>query len=689
MAYKKWKKKIQPKEMLLDKETKDTLDWKIKDKMDEWNWMPVGVVKWEAYDATMDEDKQAELILNTTKELESSEEAMSSILSDYSTIKKAYLDNELRDDPFYVDYNLLFNNIDMLMALSYSNEMKTKFIWTNSADFDNAQIISNTFEYDYREEMDMDMVDYEVSMDKFLFGMWAVIWEWNEETNSPHPICWPAEYCRPDPQWRWHINRYRYIWRYGKMTKHEMKNAWDFFNIDDVTDTDRSEKEWSDKGNNGSWVTQKPDNLEDDSAYFWIYNHFRTNDDWKKCLVTLANGGKTLIRYIELDYEVWGKPVFPISLDTWKPKRWFPMWVKLYDLAARKQRVLSLLLNLAVKKAVRSSLGNHIIVDEKAVKNKQQLNQLTEFPEVILVDTENWKKNTTNVVTELQRSQVPADNYNTDDRIKQLNYEETSIWPNQLWISPAWNQTATEIKDNAQNSNIRLSLANRISLNYYKDFAKKWFMMYVYHLPKDTKKEIIISREYWDKYLTFEHKYLTFSSDPHVKVMSKFDIEQKNKQLFTNHVVLHSYIQQLASQPYVALEIRMSMRQSLRLLWYNEEEILTYVRESAEEQEAKWQLYLLNRDEALEKLTPDQLEENHEDYLQVYKQAKETKATKSAVNDRIQMQKKRDIARRKQMLLQQQQNPQQPNTNGMNNQMTSNMINQQNSWWQPNMKPMM
>jgi len=76
----------------------------------------------------MDEDKQAELILNTTKELESSEEAMSSILSDYSTIKKAYLDNELRDDPFYVDYNLLFNNIDMLMALSYSNEMKTKFI---------------------------------------------------------------------------------------------------------------------------------------------------------------------------------------------------------------------------------------------------------------------------------------------------------------------------------------------------------------------------------------------------------------------------------------------------------------------------------------------------------------------------------------------------------------------------------
>ena len=104
------------------------------------------------------------------KELKKSEDALSQELTDYPDIKKAYLDKEKRDDPFYVDYNLLFNNVDMLMALSYSNEMKVQFTGTNSADLDNSTVISNTFEYDYREEMDMDMVSYEMDMDKYLLG---------------------------------------------------------------------------------------------------------------------------------------------------------------------------------------------------------------------------------------------------------------------------------------------------------------------------------------------------------------------------------------------------------------------------------------------------------------------------------------------------------------------------------------
>jgi hypothetical protein len=61
------------------------------------------------------------------KELEFSETSLSTILSEYTDVKKAYLDNEKNPDPFYVDYNLLFNNVDMLMALSYANEMKAIF----------------------------------------------------------------------------------------------------------------------------------------------------------------------------------------------------------------------------------------------------------------------------------------------------------------------------------------------------------------------------------------------------------------------------------------------------------------------------------------------------------------------------------------------------------------------------------
>jgi hypothetical protein len=91
-------------------------------------------------------------------------------------------------------------------------------------------------------------------------------------------------------------------------------------------------------------------------------------------------------------------------------------------------------------------------------------------------------------------------------------------------------------------------------------------MMHQYHYPEDVKKQVAISREFGDRYLTFERKYLTFTGDPHIKIVSKFDEDQKNKQLFTNHVVLHSYIEKLASMTYVPLEVRLSMRKALRLM---------------------------------------------------------------------------------------------------------------------------
>jgi hypothetical protein len=63
--------------------------------------------------------------------------------------------------------------------------------------------------------------------------------------------------------------------------------------------------------------------------------------------------------------------------------------------------------------------------------------------------------------------------------------------------------------------------------------------------------------------------------------------------------------------------------------------------------ESKTNLYLLNKDIKLEPLEPDQVDENHQDYLQVYRQAKANNATRAAVNDRIRMMKIRDAKRAK------------------------------------------
>lgn len=84
---------------------------------------------------------------------------------------------------------------------------------------------------------------------------------------------------------------------------------------------------------------------------------------------------------------------------------------------------------------------------------------------------------------------------------------------------------------------------------------------------------------------------------------------------------------------------------------------------------------MLNRNEMLEPLTPEQINENHEEYIKVYQQAIENDATRAALRDRINYRLKRDKLRQQQMQVQQQPT----NTNGMQNQMTANMINQDNS----------
>ncbi len=70
--------------------------------------------------------------------------------------------------------------------------------------------------------------------------------------------------------------------------------------------------------------------------------------------------------------------------------------------------------------------------------------------------------------------------------------------------------------------------------------------------------------------------------------------------------------------------------------------------------EAKAQLYLLNDNEKLDELVPNQIDEHHEDYIEVYRQAKPTEATRFAVLDRIRMlkqRKKKDREAEKQQVL--------------------------------------
>jgi hypothetical protein len=166
------------------------------------------------------------------------------------------------------------------------------------------------------------------------------------------------------------------------MTKAQMRDA-GFMNVDQlVQTTDKTSVNREDKDLSDSY-----DQSDDESALFQIYNHFRRDGKGNEQLVTTDNDQSILLRAVELEYEIGERHVKPISLDYWKPQRNNPHGIRPYDLSGRKQNALSLLLNLGLKKAIRSSLGNHILVDKDAIVNKDDLKQLSEFPEIIIVDT--------------------------------------------------------------------------------------------------------------------------------------------------------------------------------------------------------------------------------------------------------------------------------------------------------------
>jgi len=234
------------------------------------------------------------------------------------------------------------------------------------------------------------------------------------------------------------------------------------------------------------------------------------------------------------------------------------------------------------------------------------------------------------------------------NQLEVLNQVETAIGANQLGISPKGEQTAEEIRENAANANLRLGMINKVAFNFYVDLYMKRYMMYLYHLPEDAEKLIVISNDYGDRYMTFQFKHLKLSQDPHIDIRSKLEQQLKNRQHLANHIAIHTYLEQFSQTLKTNLAVRLSLRQLLREMQYSEEQIHDFVPETLEEMDAKSQLILISRNENLEPLAPTQLWEEHEVYLHVFKQCKETVAKRLAITERINMLKKRKEEERKQ-----------------------------------------
>lgn len=76
--------------------------------------------------------------------------------------------NEQTKQSEKVSVNLVYSNIQALMALSYTDDLLVKFVGREYSDVNQADILTKVAEFD-KEEMNMGLINYSVRWNKFFY----------------------------------------------------------------------------------------------------------------------------------------------------------------------------------------------------------------------------------------------------------------------------------------------------------------------------------------------------------------------------------------------------------------------------------------------------------------------------------------------------------------------------------------
>lgn len=532
------------------------------------------------------------------------------------------------------------------MALSYTDDLMVKFVGREYSDLNTADIITKVAEFD-KEEMNLSLINYSVRWNKFFYGVGIRVFDhWDEERNcpviySPNIMTW-----MPDPLGWLSAEYFRWMWFEAMMTKDDMKTL-GFENIEMFQKKYQSEfynwNPYNRLNTNNEWDSNA------DRMGYYVYHHY-TIVNGKKYLISCNADFKTIGRIVEVDsilkderYNV-GNTMRPVNLVYYRPEEYNPYGTSVTDLTEDKQRTLSKLLNLAVSKAMRSSLGGIRVYNKDLIPNRTDLANLTTEPKLIGISLRPGDS-LDGVISEVNMSQVNADNFNVSDSVNYQNRMATWLDPLTMGISSPWEMSATEAQQMQSNANILLSYGNVIDFLGEKDFRRKRYKMLKQNLKG--KKIVRIINGMGTRLLELWRNDLKTKEDPDIMVHSKNEEIKKNKDVAQN---IAAMLGMLPNQPnnmiFDNYGKTYATRKVLVLMGLDEDEARVFVPEMAEEIEARSQVKLLNKNIDLEPVTD--LMEDHDAYISIYRQAIDTPAKGKAIQNRLMAK----VAKNKQLMQQ-------------------------------------
>jgi len=439
-------------------------------------------------------------------------------LDEWGVRLKLY-NNQKRDKEAIGD-PLLFTIHQTVLASLYSDRLGVDFLGREEGDEETAENLNSLATYDY-DEMEKDIVDYEWDWDASFFGRGLLLnFEFDRKLKCPTPEVIDIMTWLRDPR-ALSVNgdrKGRGAMKFGgreiRLSKNDMDTAGIYFNYKGLKPDTSDIRSLIDANvqaraqAQGYEDTNKFSKLVGENADYRALEWF-TNYKGKKIIVTLADTRKRVIRYTEIDSNIWpinDRPMYPISHD-WDG-------VSIPDLIEDKQRARAVLQNYGLA-GIKLGLHPTYLYNTNLIKNRANLN--IDFNKHIPVDG-----NPTGAIQEVQRQTVKQEVGWIMEILDTAAQRATATPDLQQGATTEEKRTATELNLVSAKVDTRYSLSAKIWGWSEKRFWKQWYQLYKNHFESGIDEKVIrIVGAMGAKWRTLTRENIVAKTDPDIKIESK------------------------------------------------------------------------------------------------------------------------------------------------------------------------
>jgi len=581
-----------------------------------------------------------EILSKIKKERQTSDIALNSKINLFNERQLLY--NNPTKDEDKININLIFQFMMMLMSIYYTDEPEATFttdeIW-------NEEIADNTNNVYKRDlyVMQMHIIKYLVQWYKFWYGVGLRIitgYDSNRNINTfqvVDPRC-----RRPDPNGDVVLNNFRRHWFVTEAPYYDLKFNDDYFNTEVLLNTqirsDYYTNMQADQSHRG--ITNSDDNT--DNKLVSIYTHRtrvmdKENRVQRVCLFTLDDAMTEVIRYEVVDPVMPDEIAdpnlvqFPLIINARSPQPGDPFGICVPDVVEDKQKHMTMYENLKLIKASRIALWGDRLYDVRLIKNAAELEKPTLWWRWIWLDPTAAGVPLANAIYDIPQDTMPRELMEMAPILKQQAQQD--IWLSDLTMGNLAERdvTARESQSAQMNANIRLILHNEINNRWEERFAWWMYRWYMENFPDNKEKIVRINQWLWEQNIILSKADFVSNKTPLIRISQKSDIDNLNRENKANFMAIYPLIAQDPSLPRISKTY--ALRKLLKLNGLTKGEISIIAPMSAEEMEARQQLELINRNQAVEVWS---LDEDHFTYLIVYQRAFNTPAKFAAIEMRKQ-----------------------------------------------------